>query len=68
MTEDKQEPENESVTIEFPIESVIDIGGTRFFVTAHYDETQDNLKTKVGRLLKNEVSKMVQPPMPIEPK
>ena len=67
MDEDKKEPENESVTIEFPRENVIDIGGTRFIVTAHYDETQDDLQTKVARLLKKEVGKMVQPPIPYEP-
>lgn len=61
-------PESEEVIIEFPRESEYVIGGTHFIVTAHYDETQEDLKTKVGRLLKKEVGKMVQSTMSDEPK
>jgi|GEM_PF-3064515 len=41
--------------VDFPRESVIEIGGTRFIVTAHFDDQQDALPQKVERLLKKAV-------------
>ena len=41
--------------VEFPRESTIEIGGTRFIVTAHYDDSHDALPDKLIRLLKKEI-------------
>ena len=60
MNEEKLTPEEEFVTAEFPTESVYEIGGTRFIVTAHYDDNGEDLKTKIEKLLKKEVAKMGQ--------
>ena len=47
--------------VEFPRESVIDIGGTRFIVTAHFDDHQEALPQKVERLLKKAVCTLDKP-------
>jgi|GEM_PF-6408864 len=60
MNEEKLTPGEEFVTVELPRESVYDIGGTRFIVTAHYDDNGEDLKTKVEKLLKKEVAKTRQ--------
>ena len=68
MEEHKKEPEreagSESVTIEFPRESEYVIGNTHFIVTEHFDDTQEDLKEKMARLLKKEVSEMIRPTIP----
>jgi len=51
----------ENQHVYFPRESVIDIGGTRFIVTAHFDEHQDALPEKVERLLKKAVCTLDNP-------
>jgi len=58
MEDHKKEPEmeakSESVTIELPTEMELTIRGIQYIVTAHYDDTQEDLPTKVARLLKKE--------------
>ena len=41
--------------VELPRESTINIGGTRFIVTAHFDDTREQLQPKIARLLQNYV-------------
>ena len=66
MEDQKKAPESEETILEFPTESVYDIGDRRYIVTAHFDDSREDLKTKVTRLLKEDASKMVQPAMPDE--
>ncbi|MCL2532298.1 MAG: hypothetical protein FWE40_09145 [Oscillospiraceae bacterium] len=45
----------ETQRIDFSRETVMDIGGTRFIVTVHYDDTKEALLEKVAKLLKKAV-------------
>ena len=60
MDEDKKNSEGEGVTtIEFERETTMTIRGVKMIVTSHFDDSQEDLKTKIERLLKNDVRKMV---------
>ena len=48
-------------SIPFEPETEFMIGKMRFIVTAHYDDTQDSMQTKIARLLKNAVSQLPNP-------
>jgi len=41
--------------VDFPRESVLEIRGTRFVVAAFFDEAREPLKTKVARLLQENI-------------
>ena len=47
--------ETNTQCVELPRENVIEIGGTRFIVTAHFDDTREQLQSKVAHLLQNYV-------------
>ena len=44
--------------VDFPRESAIDLRGTRFIVTSHFDKSGEPLESKVARLLQNDVENM----------
>jgi len=66
MEDHKKEPEMEAenTTIDFETETAMTIRGIQYIVTAHYDDTQEDLPTKVARLLKKDVSEMIRPTIP----
>ena len=49
---------SENQRIDFPRESVMELRGTRFIIAAHFDDTREQLKEKVARLLQNDVENM----------
>jgi len=53
--------ENTTQRVDFPRETIMDIGGTRYIVTAHYDEAQEALPEKITRLLKKAVCTLDKP-------
>ena len=60
MDQDKKNSEREGVTtIEFERKTTMTIRGIQYVVTSHFDDSQEDLKTKIERLLKNDVRKMV---------
>ena len=66
MEDHKKEPEMEAenTTNDFETETAMTIRGIQYIVTAHYDDTQEDLPTKVARLLKKDVSEMIRPTIP----
>jgi hypothetical protein len=68
MEDHKKEPEveTENATIDLDSEMTMTIRGIQYTVTAHYDDTQEDLPTKVARLLKKDVSEMIRPTIPPE--
>jgi len=65
MDEEKKTAEGEGVTtIEFERETTMTIRGIQYVVTSHFDDSQEDLKTKVARLLKNDVREMIRPTIP----
>ena len=45
--------------VNLPRESILDLRGTRFIVTSHFDDTNgEPLESKLARLLQNDVENM----------
>ena len=45
-------------TIYFERQHIYNIRGVRMIVNSHFDDTQEGLRDKIARLLKNDVSKL----------
>ena len=51
--------EAEQDRVDLPRENTLDLRGTRFVVTSHFDDTSgEPLESKVARLLQNDVENM----------
>jgi hypothetical protein len=48
-------------TIYFERQHIYNIRGVRIIVNSHFDDTQEGLRDKIARLLKNDVSKLTNP-------
>ena len=48
-------------SIHFERETVLNIRGMRIIVTSHFDDTQEGLKEKIARLLKNDFAQLPNP-------
>ena len=45
-------------SISFERRTVLNIRGTRIIVNSHFDDTQDSLRDKIARLLKNDIANL----------
>jgi hypothetical protein len=48
-------------TIFFERQHIYNIRGVRIIVNSHFDDTQDSLRDKIARLLKNDVANLQNP-------
>jgi len=48
-------------TIFFERQHIYTIRGVRIIVNSHFDDTQDSLRDKIARLLKNDIANLTDP-------